>query len=714
VFVVDDFDSMPVAKVFHERGAWPPPLGSVLVERSGLSVLEGDIGARFWLRLPGLGARQVRVSGIAHEPALAPAQTEQAIYAYVSAETTRDLGVSPTFDELRVLFPDSYDRPAVENAVRDLADYIEHAGLAELGELRVPPPRHHPHQTQMTAVLVVLLVFTLLVLLMSGFLAASLIATLMARQVREIGIMKALGATTRRLSWMYSLLVLALGGAAVIVAWFPGQLGSHAFTSSVARLLNFDITSYSEPLWVVLVKLGVGALVPALLLLPTVWRAARVSVRQALDEHGVAQQGFGQQGLERWALRGQSRSAPLAYAFRNMVRQRRQLVLSLALLGAAGGAFVTAVSVAKAWDALTAQLVDTRHYDVEVRFDSSVNLEPLAEQIRTLPAVGAVEAWRSVPTVVSQPGQRPIANTYPDDSHGAFHLVAPPNGARMLDVELSAGRWLTPDDERSVVINQMVPGYDRLRPGDTLTLSVAGKPRELSIVGKTSQVGAGAVAYISAKTFDGIVPKDRRQGKLWVRRAAGSTSALPTSALPTSALSTSALSTSALQSAIEQRLDAAGAPLESVLPLSVFKNALVAHFELLMKTLLGLAALTAVVGALSLGSAMSIAVLARTRELAVLRAVGATGRQLQRTILIEALLVAAVSLAAAAGFGGTLALVVGRTIGELSFKLPLPWTFSGSALAVWGVGVLMLTLLATWGPARRAARLSVREALNAV
>jgi putative ABC transport system permease protein len=111
---------------------------------------------------------------------------------------------------------------------------------------------------------------------------------------------------------------------------------------------------------------------------------------------------------------------------------------------------------------------------------------------------------------------------------------------------------------------------------------------------------------------------------------------------------------------------------------------------------------------------MSIAVLARTRELAVLRAVGATGRQLQRTLLIEALLVAALSLTAAAVFGGTLALVVGRIIGELSFKLPLPWTFSGSALAVWGVGVLVLTLLATWGPARRAARLSVREALNAV
>jgi putative ABC transport system permease protein len=692
VFVVDDFETMPVAKIFHESGAWPPAFGSVLLERSAMSVLNADVGASFWLRLPGQQARQVRAVGIAHEPALAPAQTEQAIYVYMTGETAKSFGVSPTFDELRVLLRDERSRDAIADSVRGLASWIERDGLGELHELRVPPPRHHPHQTQMTAVLVVVLIFTVLVLVMSSFLAASVIATLMARQVREIGVMKALGASKRQLGWMYTALVQVLALAAIVVAWLPGQLAARALTSSVAKLLNFDIASQQEPSWVSLVKIGVGVVVPALALLPVVWRTSGVSVRRALDDHGVPHEAFGQGRFERWVARARSLSAPSAYALRNVVRQRRQFVLSLALLGAAGAAFLTAISVAQAWDVLTARLAHTRHYDLEVRFAGPVALGSLARQLGALPGAGPVEVWKSVPTVVAEPGLRPVANTYPDDAHGAFHLVAPPNASNMLDVELEAGRWLRPDDTRAVVINQMVPVYDRLKLGDTLTLSVEGRAREFLLVGKTSQVGVGAVAYVSANTFDRAVPAAEQGGMLWVRRGAGSTTAL--------------------QGQLERALDAVGAPLESVLPLSVFENALVAHFELLMKTLLALAALTAVVGGLSLGSAMSISVIARTRELAVLRTLGASRRQVSQTILLEGLLLGALSLVSAALSGGALAWIVGSLIGELSFKIPLPWTFSWSAIGLWGLGVLLLTLLATSGPAARAARLSVRDALN--
>ncbi|HEY6725554.1 MAG TPA: FtsX-like permease family protein, partial [Polyangiaceae bacterium] len=142
------------------------------------------------------------------------------------------------------------------------------------------------------------------------------------------------------------------------------------------------------------------------------------------------------------------------------------------------------------------------------------------------------------------------------------------------------------------------------------------------------------------------------------------------------------------------------------------KNALVAHFELLVKTLLALAVLTAVVGALSLGSAMSNAVVARTRELGVLRALGASRRQLQRMILSEGLLVGGLSLLVASILAGGLSFALGALLGELTFKVALPWTFSVPALAAWTLGLFAVTLLATWWPATRAARLTVREALH--
>ena len=365
IFVVDDFEDMRVAKIFEERGTWPPPEGSVLVERSSLPQLEADVGGSFWLRLPSGHQRQVMIAGIAHEPALAPAQTEQAVYAYITAETARQWREAPVFDELRILVRHGrHDRAAIEASAEQLADWIARSGLGKPHDIRVPPPLHHPHQTQMTTILVVLLAFSLLVLLMSCFLAASLVQSLMARQVREIGVMKALGASTARLTGLYGLLVQVLAGAALVLSWVPGTLGARAFAASVAKLLNFDILSTREPGWVIALKVGVGLLVPALALLPSVWKGCRVSVRRAFDEHGVGLERFGQSRLENWMARLAVARVSFTYSVRNLIRLRRKLLLSLALLGAAGSAFITAMSVAKAWDTLTAQLVDSRHYDV--------------------------------------------------------------------------------------------------------------------------------------------------------------------------------------------------------------------------------------------------------------------------------------------------------------------------------------------------------------
>jgi hypothetical protein len=114
-----------------------------------------------------------------------------------------------------------------------------------------------------------------------------------------------------------------------------------------------------------------------------------------------------------------------------------------------------------------------------------------------------VESWQSVATVIAEPGLRPIANTYPDDAHGAFHLVAPPDAARMLDVELEAGRWLRPNDTRAVVINQMVPGYDRLRIGDTLTFSVTNLPAWATFNASTGRL-TGTPSAADVATYSNI------------------------------------------------------------------------------------------------------------------------------------------------------------------------------------------------------------------
>ena len=106
---------------------------------------------------------------------------------------------------------------------------------------------------------------------------------------------------------------------------------------------------------------------------------------------------------------------------------------------------------------------------------------------------------------------------------------------------------------------------------------------------------------------------------------------------------------------VEQQLAALDGRVVEIVPLGVYENAMVAHFEILMKALLALAGLTALVGALGLSSSVAVSVLERTRELGVLRAIGASGKQVRNIVIAEGMLVGGLSLVIACILGLALA-----------------------------------------------------------
>jgi putative ABC transport system permease protein len=683
-----------VAKLRHERGEAIPPRGSVLLERSSVDEYDGDLGDAFELKVPHAKPHRVTVAGFVHEPALAPAKSEQAIYTYVSEETARDLGVTD-FDELRILLREHQDdRALIEQSAEELATWITTQGLAKVRSIRVPPPLRHPHQTQMTAVLALFATFSGVILAMSSFLAATLMNTLMARQVREIGAMKAMGARTVNLISLYALMIFGLSAVALAFAWLPGDGVTHTLTKSVTTLLNFDVRDASLPHWVVVVDISIGLLLPLLMTIPRIISACRVTVREALFDRGLAGDPTGTGRFETLLSKLKKLPAVMAYSLRGVVRRKRQFALSLGLFMVAGGGFIGAMSIAKAWDVLLGQIDRTRHYDVEVHLTDLQDAERAKQRVSQLNDVRATEIWQTVPVALARPGRPAIERTYPDNAHGVFHLIAPPHEGKLLGVECVEGRWLLDTDTDGVVINQLVPGYADLAIGDVLTVAVAGEARRLTVVGKAIQIGVGATAYVSAATFTRLVPEARAEGQLWVAAASHATG-----------------EPSDLISHLEHGLDAADIDVKAIVPVSIVKNAMAAHFEILVKTLLLLAGLLSMIGALGLASALGVSVSERTRELGVLRAIGASARQVRDSVLFEGLGVGVASIAGAIVVGLGLALLVGDVVGEISFKVPLPLTPSLPSLALWVCGAPLFAALGSLGPARQAARIKVRDAL---
>ena len=684
LFVVDDFSSLRMNTFQASSGAWPPPPGTMLIERTAPAMLGAEVGGRVKVKTAHGTLREVLVSGSVHDPGLAPAWQERTGYGYISRATLESLGEAPLLHELRIAADPAADSRTIEAIASTLARSLADRGK-EVHQIRVPPPRQHPHQRQMTTTLFMMLAFSVLALFLSGILVATSLAAMLARQVREIGVMKALGATRGQLALLYSTLVTAIGAAAVLLAIPAGFEGAQVLAKAVANLLNFTIKDARVPAWVFGVQSAAGILVPLAVAYLPIRRASRLSVREAIDSYGVSPE----------ALR--ERTARFPWAVRNAMRRPTRLALTVGLLAAGGAMFMTALNISRSWERNIAKVYETRFYDVEVRFHEP-QPDRIAQRVLEIPGVRVVEAWGYSPTAYSRPGEVDVARTYPDRGHGSFVMMAPPPDTKLVAFPLRAGRWLLPTDTDAVVLNHSAAAQrPDLHVGDRFDLSLEGEATSWRLVGIVEEIGSSGAAYVTSQAFMGVAGT---QGRARLLRVATQTGTPQTRV--------------AFARAIERRLAEEGASVESAWPLAELRTAMGDHIVILIRSLVAMAAVMAVVGALGLSATMGVAVLERTREFGVLKTLGATPARIRGLVIAEAGFIGALSWGAALALSIPITAWLDALIGNLGFVAPLPFLLSPTAALLWLLLVGVVSLLATLVPAQRASRTSVVQALAQV
>jgi putative ABC transport system permease protein len=122
------------------------------------------------------------------------------------------------------------------------------------------------------------------------------------------------------------------------------------------------------------------------------------------------------------------------------------------------------------------------------------------------------------------------------------------------------------------------------------------------------------------------------------------------------------------------------------------------------------AVLLAAIGGLGLASMMTIAIVERTREIGIMKAIGAVPGVIVRMIVAEGFFVAGLSWIAALVAALPLIYGIGR-LGSSMFGMPLPFIISLPAAAIWLGLAVTISLVASAVPALRASQLVVRQAL---
>src|SRR5687767_3211986 len=345
LFVVHDYANIRVSKLVPERGAWPPATGEILIERDAFQVAKAQIGDAVIVKTANGVEQPLVISGSVHDVGQAQARMENIVYGYINLATLVRLGEEPNLDQLNILVAENtFDENHIRRVVGDVEKVIKDRGH-HVWRTEIPAPGKHPHSDLTGILLLAMSSFGLFVLLLSGILVVNLLTALMASQVRQIGVMKAIGGTRWQIARIYFGQALFLGIAAVLISIPLGLIGSRALCDYMAMFLNFDINSYAVPLWVYLLVAIVGLAAPLIAAAYPVWKGTGVPVRVALTDFGLSRTTFGAGAFDRLIARIGGTISPLVFAIRNSFRRRARLALTLLTLAAGGLFFLAALNV---------------------------------------------------------------------------------------------------------------------------------------------------------------------------------------------------------------------------------------------------------------------------------------------------------------------------------------------------------------------------------
>jgi putative ABC transport system permease protein len=505
--------------------------------------------------------------------------------------------------------------------------------------------------------------------------------------VRQIGVMKAIGAKTHQIVGMYLATVLVYSLLALLVAVPLGAFGAYAFTQYLAQLINFDVLDYTTPPSVLALEIGAGLVVPLLAALWPVLGGARVTVRAAISSYGLGTGRFGQGRLDRLLEHVRFLSRPLLLSLRNTFRRKGRLALTLATLTLGGAIFIGVFSVRDGLFLTAEQKIFTfwRH-DLLAFFDRPYSVDLLVQEAHKVPGVVRVEpvAYTSMRRL------RPDGNQSDD-----IGLIGTRNDNDLINATLVAGRWIMPDDQNAIVIStDTLRNETDLKVGDDVVLKYGERELHWRIVGIYQGGLSGPRAIVN---YDYLTIITRRPGRAgWIQ------------------IVTSQHDQAARDQVVrdlDAHFKAIGIHMSGSETLDDVRRIIGSQFGVIVSFLMIMALLLAVVGGLGLMGTMSINVLERTREIGVLRAVGASNGAVLRIVIVEGVLIGVLSWAIGAVLALPLSLLMSNAVGVAFLQMPLDFAFSLEGLAIWLGVVVTLAALASFLPAWNAARLTVRDVL---
>lgn len=697
----ESFEDNTINLLVPVDGVTNPKKREVLLEKDALQDLNVGVGGQLEFQLPDSSTKILPVVGIVQDTAAGAGDFLAAPYGYVTMDTLQYLGQPRSFNRAFVTVTgDGDDIAYIREVGGQIKDKLEKNGNTVVRS-RFSETHKHPLADTLNAVLGILMALGILIVFLSSSLIANTLSALLNQHLRHIGVIKLVGGQKSQVFRMYIALIMAFGVLALAIAIPLGGQGAYGLASFISGEMNFNLLGYRIVPLAMFIQVAVGLLVPLIAGLAPVLNGSRITVLRALSG-GLAEdenQATGGESRFSWfdrmqvrltrilAARGIHIPRPFVISLRNTFRRKSRLALTLFTLTMGGAIFISVFNVRVTLHDYIGQIGKYFRADVTLDFDKAYRLDEVNQFAQQMPGVEHVEGWQFLSVELLGNDREVVDN---------LNVLAPPAESELVNPIIASGRFIEATDVRKLAISEAVLNYfPDLQAGDALRLKVNGREETWEVIGIFKFVGReGILAYAPLEYVQQVTNLSGRSFSFRI---------------------VTTQHDRAYQDKIAEELDhffrEHGFKVRQAESGSASLDSAVESLDTLVIFLLIMAVLTAIVGSMGLTGTMGMNVLERTREIGIMRAIGADDRAVMQTVIAEGLVIGVISFVLAVLVSVPFTYGLSWIVSVAVFETPIAVVFTYLGYAIWLGLVLVLSTVASIVPAHNAARLTIREVL---
>jgi len=689
LIAITDFENLRVNHLSAVSGTQYPARRELLVSADFMVDTGFQVGDQIQVELENGDIHSLPLVGVVGDQVTDAGDFTADAKLYVTMDTLETFGIQKYYNRLFVrISGDGSDKVEIEALATDVEYKIERSHR-EIYRTEIKVTDEHPMGSLILAVLGVLGALGGLVTFLSGSLIINTLNALLAQHLRQIGIMKLIGGRSFQILAMYLSLIFIYGLISLIIAVPTGSIAGYAQARYIAQTMNASLQEFRVVPVAIIVQVLIAFLIPLGAGFFPVNKGSKTNVRRAITNDNTRNQSSGLGWINRATQRIRFFGRPILLSIRNTFRQTARLLLTIFTLTVAGAIFIAVFNVRTSMTVFMDQMSMYFMGDVTLSFSEPYPITRIEKAAMNIPGVTSLEGWGGVAAEIWDEEDNIVDNMF---------VIAPPYDTDLIDPDIIAGRWLLPGEEKAVVpADTIYSYYPDIQPGDTIIVKIPGqREEEWTVVGIfrfVSMVG-DTLAY---GDYDYIADQLDLSNQAYSYRVMTEEHSLEK------------------QKEVAQLLDTYfsdhGFEVNSINPGLLIQEENSRAIDVLVVFLLIMALLTAFVGSIGLTGTMGMNVLERTREIGVMRAIGAVDMEITKSVVIEGMMIGLITWFLAIGVSFPISDILLNIISESMMGSSMDLTFAPEGVVIWLGVVFLLSIAASIIPARNATRLTINEVL---